>query len=375
MRRILLHSFSNSLVITLALLAVPSNASGAGTVIAWCGDSVGQLDACATNVVAIATGYQQSLLLKSDGTVADCGTFWEQEASIPITVPVGLSNVVSVAGGYSHSLALKADGTVVVWGSNTYGQTNVPPDLTNVVAISAADYHSLALKADGTVATWGSPGYPVPAGLVDVVAISAGTANLALRGDGTVVGWGSSSTLSSSLAGLSNIVAISYGWSGGWDEWYAVTADGTVLGYFHPANLTNIVAVCASSGTDHHVNLAIKADGTVIGWGFNFCGGQMVPPGLSNVVAVSSDSTHSLALVGDGPPVLHGLLTNPARDSDGFSVSVPTQNGKVYRLEYKNSISDANWIPLPLVAGNGHVQTLTDTHVTGEQRFYHVRQW
>ena len=86
MRRILLHSFSNSLVITLALLAVPSNASGAGTVIAWCGDSVGQLDTCATNVVAIATGYQQSLLLKSDGTVADCGTFWEQEASIPISL-------------------------------------------------------------------------------------------------------------------------------------------------------------------------------------------------------------------------------------------------------------------------------------------------
>jgi len=96
---------------------------------------------------------------------------------------------------------------------------------------------------------------------------------------------------------------------------------------------------------------------------------------LSNVVTVSSDSTHSLALVGDGPPVLHGLLINPARHINGFSVSVPTQNGKVYRLEYKNSISDANWTALPLVAGNGGVQALRDTTATGEQRFYRVRQW
>src|SRR2546427_10045362 len=162
MQRLVLRSLSMSLARALARLSCPSDVSGAATVTGWCGDSVGQLDTCATNVVAIATGYQQSLLLKSDGTVADCGMFWEQEASIPITVPAGLSNVVSVAGGYSHSLALKADGTVVVWGSNTYGQTNMPTDLTNVVAISAADYHSLALKADGTVATWGArPGSPV----------------------------------------------------------------------------------------------------------------------------------------------------------------------------------------------------------------------
>src|SRR6266446_1135284 len=209
MKQILLHTCSISLLSAVVLLSFPSDVSGAGTVTGWCGGSVGQLDACATNVVAIATGYQQTLLLKSDGTVADCGMHWEQGVSIPITVPAGLSNVVSVAGGYSHSLALKADGTVAAWGSNTYGQTNVPADLTNVVAISAADYHSLALKAEGTVATWGgAPGFPVPSGLADFVAISAGTANLALRGNGTVVGWGSSSTLSNSLAGLSNIVAI-----------------------------------------------------------------------------------------------------------------------------------------------------------------------
>jgi alpha-tubulin suppressor-like RCC1 family protein len=57
-----------------------------------------------------------------------------------------LSNVVAVASGSSHNLALKKDGKIVVWGKNTFGQTNLPPDLSNVVSIAAGSVHSLALK-------------------------------------------------------------------------------------------------------------------------------------------------------------------------------------------------------------------------------------
>ena len=46
---------------------------------------------------------------------------------------------------------IQAGGTVLVWGGNTYGQTNVPNGLSNVVAIAAGGWHNLALKSNGKV--------------------------------------------------------------------------------------------------------------------------------------------------------------------------------------------------------------------------------
>src|SRR5437867_9762757 len=196
MRRISINAFSSVFAMSiLAVLGFPSLALGGGVVIGWGGNNVGQITPCASNVVLIAAGYEHSLLLKDDGTVAGCGAyvFFDETGhgqEISVTVPAGLTGVVAVAGGDSHSLALKTDGTVVAWGINTdgqgyislAGQTNVPPDLTNVVAISAGAKHSLALKADGTVVGWGNSGGNVPVGLSNVVAVAAGRGNsLALK--------------------------------------------------------------------------------------------------------------------------------------------------------------------------------------------------
>jgi hypothetical protein len=136
-----------------------------------------------------------------------------------------------------------------------------------------------------------------------------------------------------------------------------------------PPDLTNAVAV--ASGSEHI--LALRTDGTVVAWGANSDGQTNVPPGLTNVVAIAAGGDHSLALVGDGPPVLQRPVVNPAWDTNGFSVSVPTQNGRVYALEYKASPSGGNWTPLPLAAGAGGVLSLTDLTATNSQRFYRVR--
>src|SRR5436305_1986713 len=45
--------------------------------------------------------------------------------------------------------------------------------------------------------------------------------------------------------------------------------------------------------------LALKMDGTVVAWGLNSYGAASVPPGLSNVIAIS-EADHSLALKSDG---------------------------------------------------------------------------
>jgi alpha-tubulin suppressor-like RCC1 family protein len=293
----------------------------AGWVVGWGGNNVGQITPCADGIVSMAAGYEQSLLLKRDGTVCASGEFYVLH--VPAFVQPGLSNAVQVAAGWSEGFALKSDGTVVAWGTDdSGGQLDVPPDLSNVVQITAGP---MALKADGTVVAWGAAAAAVPPGLRNIVAVDVGggglcevangPAGLALGADGTLFGWGWAYGLDTNhvVVGVSNVVAI----SAGYDEWLALEADGTVKQvqstnacYWAPPGLSNIVAVSASPGSDHHVSLALKTDGTVVGWGFNFYGGPDVPPGLSGVVAVAAGAGHCLALVGGGPPFLTKHLVN-----------------------------------------------------------------
>jgi hypothetical protein len=66
---------------------------------------------------------------------------------------------------------------------------------------------------------------------------------------------------------------------------------------------------------------------------------------------------------------------DPIKGISTFQVSLPTQSGKVYALEYKNSMAETQWSALPLVAGSGAILMLTDSTATNSQRFYRVRRW
>ncbi len=100
-----------------------------------------------------------------------------------------------------------------------------------------------------------------------------------------------------------------------------------------------------------------------------------MPAGLSNVVAVAAGSYHTLALVGEGPRVLRTPMSNPTVGAAGFSVSPPSQSGRVYELESKDQLTDGAWTALPLVAATRGWLTLKDAGPTTAQRFYRVRQW
>ncbi len=327
----------------------------------------------ATNVIGISAGRYFSLLLKADGSVTGLG--YNQDGVS--TIPPNLTNAIAVSAGEWHCLALKADGTVAAWGNNDYGPTNVPAGLSNVVAIAAGRTpHSLVLKSDGTVATWGGwlQETNVPAGLNRVVAIAAGFGyDFVLKADGTLVTWGKYTT--GVPMGLTNVVAIAAGDS----HTLALLVDGTVVGWGDnsygqvsvPPGLSNVVAIGA--GVLH--SLALRANGTVVAWGVNNLCQTNVPVGLTNVVAISAGYNHNLAQVGSGPPVLRASLSNPTLSEDAFSLSLPSQSGRVYALEYKSSLSDASWVSLPLVAGTGRNLVLRDTTATGAQRFYRVRRW
>ncbi|MCW5552417.1 MAG: right-handed parallel beta-helix repeat-containing protein [Verrucomicrobiae bacterium] len=343
-------------------------------VVAWGANSFGQTNVPLglSNVLALAGGYHHSTVLKEDGSILA----WGANNSGQTNVPPNLTNSVAIAGrGGDFSMALQIDGTVVVWGDRSYQLLNVPTDLSNVVGIAAGGSHWLALKADGTVTSWGYIN-TAPVGLSNVVAIAAGDlGNLVLKSDGTIVGWGQPPPPS----GVSNIVAIAAGHLHG----TALKQDGTVIAWGDnsrgqtnvPVNLSNVVAIAAG---DWHC-CALKTDGSVVSWGHYYVGTHYVPAvamlGLSNVVAIAAGSDHDMALLGQHPPVLHALVSHVQRAGNVFTLALPTQSGRIYRLEYRDLLDESPWIPLPLIAGDGKTRLLTDTHAISSTRYYRVRRW
>ena len=62
---------------------------------------------------------------------------------------------MAVSAGYDHSLGLRDDGSVACWGENGFGQAPPGGVEGRFVAVSAGSGHSLGLRADCTVACWG----------------------------------------------------------------------------------------------------------------------------------------------------------------------------------------------------------------------------
>ncbi len=153
-------------------------------------------------------------------------------------------------------------------------------------------------------------------------------------------------------------------------------------------------------------SLCLQADGKILMAGeFSLVDGtprksiaRLFPDGTldSSFSAVIDNWAWTVALQADGRILLSGAFAtvdgvsrsgvarflpssiprpfNPRRVGNTFSVSVSTFSGKNYALQYKNFLSDTNWISLPSVAGDGTVKTLSDSNATNTQRFYRVSQ-
>jgi Chitobiase/beta-hexosaminidase C-terminal domain/Regulator of chromosome condensation (RCC1) repeat len=161
-------------------------------------------------------------------------------------------------------LALKSDGTVWSWGINTSGQLGTQPISGSLTVFPPARVQ----------------------GLSNIQSIAAAfSSSFAVGRDGTVWAWGS--------------------------NWQGQLGDGTTTERLSPVAL-NTISDVRSISTSGDSTYVIKNDGTLWSWGSNIYGllgngssasSSLVPVkvvGLSNVRAVASEYTHTIALQADG---------------------------------------------------------------------------
>jgi alpha-tubulin suppressor-like RCC1 family protein len=281
----------------------------------WGWNGIGEFDIpdAASNVIALATGYDHHLGLRPDGTVLGWGYNYFGQA----TPPVNATGIVAIAAGMYHSLALRTNGSLLAWGDNRYQQATVPGDATNIVRI-AASYHSLVLRADGAVRAWGlnnAGQTTVPPEATNIVAIAAGDFHsLALRADGVVVGWGDNTYGQiTTPPGLSGVIAL----AAGRYHSLALRADGTVAAWGDDqdgqcsglASAAGVVEIDAGN----YQSIVLYSNRSVQACGANNPYGQVnVPSDLTNVVWAGMADETAIALLHDPErPLPPALLMSP----------------------------------------------------------------
>jgi hypothetical protein len=80
----------------------------------------------------------------------------------------------------------------------------------------------------------------------------------------------------------------------------------------------------------------------------------------------------SITLQGPAGPLLPRLL-NPAWTGGDFTFSVTTEAGRIYDIEYADSLLPQNWQSLTNFPGTGSPAAITDAATTTGQRFYRAR--
>ena len=275
-----------------------------------------------------------------------------------------LTDVVQISANGSSSYILREDGTVWAWGSNGSGQlgngttenSNAPVQvkaengeghLTDVVKVVANYETCFAIKRDGTVWGWGydpvrlfTPGgvapyssTPIQIPVTDAIdATTNGLDLLVLKSDGTL--WGKGDDLFGQVytaTQATNVDQISLGmyhsiflktdgsvWGCGKNDDYALGLGNNTFRFYEPQQiLRSEEGVIAIDAASYHT-LALKSDGTLLSWGgYNSNGelgngspapyttpGVVVGPNgidkLSNIRAISSSNSHSIAIDNDG---------------------------------------------------------------------------
>jgi subtilisin-like proprotein convertase family protein len=176
---------------------------------------------------------------------------------------------------------------------------------------------------------------------------------------------------------------------------FSLVWDPTVLRYVGTGSygLTGVGAGCFGTGLtasgklgfawyDPEADGVTLADGTVLfRVSFEVIGkvgsvSAVALAGAPTAQVVSVDVTRVAFGAQDGNVSVVGpgvLVTTPGYANGAFRLSVPTEKGRSYILEFTDTLAPAKWTALPAVVGDGTVMVLVNPTATNQHRFYRVR--
>lgn len=298
-------------------------------------------------------GIVAGLVFSLNSWAAPNVVVWGDNTYGQTNVPSGLTNAVQIAAGTDHCVALTADGRVFAWGSDSWGQSDVPGEIgTNAIRILATGQSSLAVLADGSVVKWGCAGVNPDGnqftGFTDACGATsltvAGTnAVLAIMDDGCTAAWGSGGCSLTNVPSAHTNAGCIQEFGGGINhscllcpESHTVTAwgDNTYGQTDVPASATNVT--CVRGGLKY--TIALRSDGKVVSWGNNAAPQikTALTPG-NYFVAIAAGYTHNLALRDNGKALGWGTT---------LGISVPTSSWGAIGIAAGKDFSMA-LMPLP----------------------------
>ncbi|WP_051277325.1 PKD domain-containing protein [Marmoricola sp. URHB0036] len=297
-----------------------------------------QVTSLGTDNVAVETGHNHTMVLKSNGTVWEFGLNTDGQLGDGTTTlrrsPVqvaGITDAVAIAAGRDMSYAIRANGQLWGWGRNDEGQlgdgtttrrlapvrVGTSINFTGVKAITGGRDHAVAVKTDGSVWSWGENDY----GQVGDGSTTDRLTPVAIDVNGATAGMG---TASDAAAGAHHSFALrTDGTVASWGRNYRTElGDGTSTNRTRPVNVlmgttgSTPLTGAVSIGSGRDMGNVTLADGRVMAWGHNLYGQlgdgtttnrtrAIVVPGISNAVKASGGgSAYGVILVGDSttPP-------------------------------------------------------------------------
>ena len=127
---------------------------------------------------------------------------------------------------------------------------------------------------------------------------------------------------------------------------------------------------CNWAASSSHTWLTITSGGSGSGNGtINYSVAVNSGSGQRSATITVQGQTLTVTQVGASSPV----LTSPRLTGTTFTLSLSSQIGFNYVLEFKNSLNEANWTVGQTVGGTGGTIDLKDTGATGLSRLYRVR--
>lgn len=321
-------------------LTVDGNARG------WGDSASGQLALVGSvPCTMLQAGSLWSVMLRSDGGVTGCGTYWQSGSATrpfyqPYFQPADLPALSRISSRFDHVVGLSTTGTVRAWGRTAEGQCTVPTTLGTCTDVAAGRIFSLALQSDGSIVAWGTgvPTTPPAASGASRIFASAET-GAALKSDGSIVTWGGGDSgdlllVPGARIGLRS-VALSLPVGSSVHRTVLVDSTGEVrsLGpVFTGTSRPTTLGPCTQVSMYFDHVLALKQDGTVAAWGRNTSGQCNVPAGLSSVAQVSTGGEFSLTLKSDGSTVGWGATTGGTTFDAGVGAFSRIASGNQFSL-------------------------------------------